>query len=161
MGIRWTVSAVDQMRRMFATGASDAEIAAAIGKTVRGVRCARYDAGLLRSHLRDPPRNHAMPWTPRDDALLIQMSRQLYDLPDIAERLGRTPLAIKRRRRGRLPPVSTRRQWVAVDDARLLSLFRGGLSALRIGNTIGRTKNSVIGRMHRLGLASSNGRESQ
>jgi len=42
--------------------------------------------------------------------------------------------------------------WTSRDDARLRTGWATGVSAATIGASMGRTKNSVIGRVHRLGL---------
>lgn len=44
--------------------------------------------------------------------------------------------------------------WTEQDDEALKSMLEAGDSMSEIGNTIGRTRNSVIGRAHRLGIQS-------
>ena len=45
------------------------------------------------------------------------------------------------------------KRWTPEDDRRLREIIAGGLSAREIGSLMGRSRNSVIGRCHRIGLA--------
>lgn len=44
-------------------------------------------------------------------------------------------------------------EWTEVDDATLRQLLKERKSAKQIGDLLGRSKNSIIGRCHRLGLS--------
>jgi len=45
-----------------------------------------------------------------------------------------------------------RNTWPLTDDARLTELWAAGHSTIAIGDIMGRTKNAVVGRAHRLNL---------
>ena len=93
------------------------------------------------------------PWTAVEDAIL---RHEWPDIEKVAARTGRTPDAI-RHRAYRLelpprPPTERVTQWSAEDDERLKQLY-GVMSAAKIGEMLGTTKNAVIGRANRLGLS--------
>lgn len=51
--------------------------------------------------------------------------------------------------------VKTRGEWTDADDARLRQLIEEHLSYAQIGEIVGRSKGSCIGRAHRLGIHNS------
>jgi hypothetical protein len=94
------------------------------------------------------------PWTDEEDATLERLwRREQLGHREIAVRLERSPSAITGRvwRNGWASPRG-RAAWGAKDDAQLEQLWkRDGLSYVQIGEAMGRTRNSVIGRVARKG----------
>ena len=92
-------------------------------------------------------------WTPEKEAALVA-DYGVISHRQIAKRygMGHTTITTKAREMGlvsRLPPGGS---WFTPEmDARLTALW-GMTSCVAIGHELGKTKNAIIGRAHRLGL---------
>lgn len=93
---------------------------------------------------------HCKRWTAHEDAV-VRECYGVVDTEDIAERLGRTFVAVasrawffKRKRRQSLYSMA--------DDLLLRQLRQNGWTAKQIAMRMQRSRGSVIGRLYRLGL---------
>lgn len=98
---------------------------------------------------------NGLPWSERDDAILMAMLRDGYDLEDIAARLLRSVESITtRRRRSAAARQGEWRRWTADEDAVVRRLYASEQPSA-IGQILGRSSNSVIGRASRLGVSAA------
>lgn len=101
-----------------------------------------------------PVTYHYQPWSAADDAQLRKYALANYPARDIGTILGRTKDAViahAHRVGVKLLHQGNGIPWSPVEDAFLRSEARAGQTAAYISNTLGRTKDSVIGRSHRIG----------
>ncbi len=105
---------------------------------------------------------HPAEWTPQQNAALYRWVGLGFDDPEIAIRMGKTTGAVRQRRiRMQIPrPIHGGYVWNEEQDACLGDLWAGGMATVHIALALAEkfdrpfTKNSVIGRARRLGLAS-------
>ncbi len=90
-------------------------------------------------------------WTARHERMVIERYR-IDGAAALATATGRTVDAIKHRAKTLGAQRVTRVEWSEADDAKLRDMWPTH-SASQIAAKIGRTKNSIIGRVTRLGLS--------
>ena len=96
-------------------------------------------------------------WTPAQDDELrrLRVEEQLtYSL--IGPLMGMTWAKVESRGRWlHLPTLKTTKRgivWTAAEDERMTTLYLDGQSCERIGGAMCRSRNSIVGRLHRLGV---------
>ncbi len=94
-------------------------------------------------------------WTENQHYRLKAMWAEGEGIAEIAEKLGKTPSATKKR--AHILGLRRRRaknslEWTAERDEELRALIAAGKSGKEIGATFGITRNAIIGRAHRMGL---------
>jgi len=91
-GPEWTAEEVGELRRLFAKGLTDKEIAERLGRTApNAVPSRRFILGLVRLD--------ETPWTAEDNDTLRRMWGTTATVGEIAAVLGRSPGAVTQRRR--------------------------------------------------------------
>lgn len=94
-----------------------------------------------------------MLWTPAQDTQLKLLYESGLPFRQIAPHFGVSFMAChKRVQRLKLGNRFIERKWTDEMDSRLRELKAEGLSATLIGREMGKSRNAIIGRMHRLGL---------
>ncbi len=101
-------------------------------------------------------------WNKDENETLYGLTGAGLDDPEIALRMGKTVGAIKQRRaRLGIPrPVQRGSVWLQAMDARITELWEDGMATAHIASAMSEefprpfSKNSIIGRAHRLGLKS-------
>ena len=99
-------------------------------------------------------------WTETETALALSWNgKGGRSLTGIARQIGVHHDVLRKylRSHGREVPrmmAGNRPTWPAAEDIMLRQMWNSGMPASKIGARLGRTKNSIIGRSHRLGLAS-------
>lgn len=89
-------------------------------------------------------------WTDDEDTVLRRLWGEGYDPEAIAERLpGRSREAVRMRAHRLELPSRSGPVWTEEDDAALRRHRAAGLSASQVATEMGRTRNAVLGRMHR------------
>lgn len=88
----WSEREKDYLRKAYALGQTDTEIAADIGRTVSSVRAKRYaldlgSKGRCKKH-----------WNKREDKKLLKLIEEGFSSADIAKKLGRTAHGVQARR---------------------------------------------------------------
>lgn len=103
-------------------------------------------------------------WTAERDRLLLELYRSGTPVREIAEALALKQSTVESRvrvhvdlgrlrpRRPRAPAETASEKWPRADVDRLVELWTQGLSGAAIARKIGRSKNAVVGKAHRLGL---------
>ena len=101
-----------------------------------------------------------MNWTAAEEQVLATMWAQGASLDAMAERIGRSPSAVQKKRCGmNLPARKQTRpagaKWTPEAIATLTQMWRQGYSASQVAKKLGNgiSRNAVIGKAHRLGLA--------
>lgn len=93
-------------------------------------------------------------WTEERDTVLRTMWLDNVPIVEIASHLGVTKDAITNRRTAMGLKVRTSANWTLAEEETLKAMWEIGKSAAEIAVKIpGRSRNAVIGRVHRLGLA--------
>jgi hypothetical protein len=91
-GPEWTAQEVRELRRLFARGLTDQEIAERLGRTApNAIASRRFILGLVRLDEK--------PWTEEDNDALRRMWDTTATVREIAAVLGRSPGAVTQRRR--------------------------------------------------------------
>jgi hypothetical protein len=91
-GPEWTPQEVRKLRRLFARGLSDEEIAERLGRTApNAIASRRFILGLVRLDEK--------PWSDEDNETLRRMWDTTATVREIAAVLGRSPGAVTQRRR--------------------------------------------------------------
>jgi GcrA cell cycle regulator len=94
-----------------------------------------------------------MRWTEQEDQILADMRADKRSSKEISARLGRSVDAVlDRAKRLSLPRMVEINDWTGEMVSELRKLWAYGISASRIGKTLGVTKNAVVGKAHALGL---------
>jgi GcrA cell cycle regulator len=94
-----------------------------------------------------------MRWTEQEDQILADMRADKRSSKEISARLGRSIDAVlDRAKRLGLPRMVEINDWTGEMVSELRKLWAYGISASRIGKTLGVTKNAVVGKAHALGL---------
>lgn len=88
----WSEREKDYLRKAYALGQTDTEIAADMGRTVSSVRAKRYaldlgSKGRCKKH-----------WNKREDKKLLKLIEEGFSSADIAKKLGRTAHGVQARR---------------------------------------------------------------
>ena len=146
---RWTAWEDALIRDGYTSALPCAEIAAQLPhRSVASVAARARKLGLS---------TYARRWSARDDWRLAQLTARGDTLEDLAERLGRTPEAIRRRavRLGARPPAAApaprrARRWTTEEDE-LLRLHRA-VNPARLAQLLGRSDAAVCRRLCALGL---------
>lgn len=89
----WCEREKDYLRKAYALGQTDTEIAADMGRTVSSVRAKRYALDLTGG--KDRSKKH---WTKREDKRLMKLVDDGYATAEIARMLGRSIQSIQTRR---------------------------------------------------------------
>lgn len=99
---------------------------------------------------RDYSNNRGQRWTKREDDLLRQLSGVMTE-EELAERLLRTKAAVKSRKNflGVRIFRSPKKKWSS-DESRYVVQHYRDKGAGQIASDLARTRNSVIGRYHRM-----------
>jgi hypothetical protein len=100
-------------------------------------------------------------WTERELAVAIRARKNGNTIDEIADLLGRTPTSVRRKiledTDVRVQSSKVAVSWTEKDDDTLSDLYAKGLTSSQIGARMGRSRNSIIGRVHRLGLQKTRG----
>ncbi len=149
---RWTDWEDALLRDGYTTALGCAEIAGQLPHRTAGSVAARARKLGLATYARR--------WSKRDDQRLADLTARGLALEDVAQRLGRTPEAIRRHaaRRGTKPPPPTpaprrARRWTLEEDD-LLRLHHA-LNPARLAALLGRSDAAVCRRLCALGLRAS------
>lgn len=99
-------------------------------------------------------------WTPETDAELIRLWKEGLTVKEICQRTGRSPGVIWERRVAlKLSARTVANGWPPEHDALIVKLWTEGKSCSEIASALGetfdviRSRNAVIGRLHRKGLS--------
>jgi hypothetical protein len=146
---RWTAWEDALIRDGYTSARPCAEIAAQLPR--RSVASVAARAGKLGLS------TYARGWSIQDDRRLAHLTVRGDTLEDVAQRLGRTPEAIRRRavRLGATPPAPApaprrARRWTSAEDE-LLHLHHA-LNPARLAQLLGRSDSAVCRRLCALGL---------
>jgi DNA-directed RNA polymerase specialized sigma24 family protein len=89
---KWSERETDYLRKAYALGQTDTEIAADLGRTEDSVRTKRWRIGLESND-----RNFKY-WSPVEDRKLIKLAKLGVSCSDIAKTIGRSPEGVQRRK---------------------------------------------------------------
>ena len=84
----WTQEETEDLIEMFNCELTQAEMSTHLGRTPNSVKMKLKALGLYT------PRPAPRPWTPEDDALLVELYRQDVPYPELAETFDRSERAI-------------------------------------------------------------------
>ena len=101
-------------------------------------------------------------WSQQEVGRLLSAWREGLPIASIASEIGRTPYAVMHKaREAKLPPRFAGNGgplWTEEEDRLVIELWlMSSLSAAQIGKEVGKSKNAIIGRMHRKGLSGKKG----
>ncbi len=147
---RWTADEDAAVRDGYERGLTCAEIAATLrGRTTPAVAARAAKLGLA---------TYARRWTAEEDHRLRWLVRDGWELERAAQRLGRTPEALRARTRklglpplrSGAPPGGRGRPWTTHEDE--LLRLHAGLNPAALAELLGRSSEAVTQRLRRLGL---------
>jgi len=141
----WTRPEDAKLARLYASGVSLRQIAAALGRSSDAV-----DA--RRRTLRIPARPAAPPWSPDEDALLRAASRIGLPVAEVARRLGRPPAAIRWRRRILGLQRRGSPAWSPAEDQALTRTWAQCGDRTELASRLGRSPAALRLRVATLGL---------
>ena len=89
---KWSERETDYLRKAYALGQTDTEIAADLGRTEDSVRTKRWRIGLKSND------HNCKYWSPVEDRKLIKLAKLGVSCSDIAKTIGRSPEGVQRRK---------------------------------------------------------------
>lgn len=89
---KWSERETDYLRKAYALGQTDTEIAADLGRTEESVKTKRWRIGLESND-----RNYKY-WSPVEDRKLIKLAKLGVSCSDIAKTIGRSPEGVQQRK---------------------------------------------------------------
>lgn len=89
---KWSERETDYLRKAYALGQTDTEIAADLGRTEDSVRTKRWRIGLESND------RNCKYWSPVEDRKLIKLAKLGVSCSDIAKTIGRSPEGVQRRK---------------------------------------------------------------
>lgn len=89
---KWSERETDYLRKAYALGQTDTEIAADLGRTEDSVRTKRWRIGL------ESDNKKCKYWSPVEDRKLIKLAKLGVSCSDIAKTIGRSPEGVRRRK---------------------------------------------------------------
>lgn len=90
---RWTEAEDQALTRMWQAGVPVADVAATLGRTRKAVQIRAHRLEIARTYTPERAR-HRQDWTPIEDAYLEILVEDGRPQEEVANRLGRTPLAV-------------------------------------------------------------------
>lgn len=89
---KWSERETDYLRKAYALGQTDTEIAADLGRTEDSVKTKRWRIGLESND------RNCKYWSPVEDRKLIKLAKLGVSCSDIAKTIGRSPEGVQRRK---------------------------------------------------------------
>lgn len=89
---KWSERETDYLRKAYALGQTDTEIAADLGRTEDSVKTKRWRIGL------ESDNKKCKYWSPVEDRKLIKLAKLGVSCSDIAKTIGRSPEGVQRRK---------------------------------------------------------------